>query len=292
MIKYLPYKNVGATTVGSFAVFIWGFWPLLAVGCRNIPPLEVLSVAFSASVIMSIVYRLLMSYKIFGMFSGSFGLQSVTLLGLLGTNIFFLIAVKTVPPANANVVNHTWPLVLMLSAASLGLLRPTIIQWIGLIIGFLGAVVVIGPASFGDLANFGYIFAFAGGLAWAGYCLARMRFSGGPVDGFAAASAISVPLCLALHFSIEQNVIPNKIEILSMIAIGVGPAGGANILWDYGFSRGDSRFLTSFSYLTPVFSIIFLWVFGYQSPSIATVLGTALVVVGVAFSRDPSNKAL
>jgi drug/metabolite transporter (DMT)-like permease len=72
-----------------------------------------------------------------------------------------------------------------------------------------------------------------------------------------------------------------------VLALGIGPAGGAFFLWDIGVKRGDIRALGALSYAAPVLSTLLLVVFGRATLGVALVAACLLVTAGaVLAARD------
>jgi drug/metabolite transporter (DMT)-like permease len=275
-----------ATLIGALSILLWGCWPILALASARIPPFELLSIAFFTSFLLAIALRKASKRAVLGVFSGERRIQLISLIGVLGTNLFFLLGIKFAPAANVSVVSYTWPLLVVLGGKLLGWFKPTPLQLWSLFIGFVGCVVVINPLAQIGSVLIGYIFGSLGSLSWAFYCLARVKYPGGPPDGFAAACALAVPFCLVLHLLFEITVIPSVTEIAFAILIGLGPAGGANILWDFGIVRGDARYLAGLAFATPVIALSLLVLIGGQSIGFATAFGAVLVIMGAVLGRE------
>ncbi|MBS0550710.1 MAG: EamA family transporter, partial [Proteobacteria bacterium] len=73
----------------------------------------------------------------------------------------------------------------------------------------------------------------------------------------------------------------------AVLALGIGPTGGAFYLWDHAVKRGDIRALGAASYATPILSTALLIVCGLAQPTSALVIAALLVTAGaVLASRD------
>ena len=71
---------------------------------------------------------------------------------------------------------------------------------------------------------------------------------------------------------------------LAVLALGLGPAGGAFYFWDHAVKRGDIRALGAVSYATPILSTAILIVCGLAEPTGALLLAALLVTVGAALA--------
>ena len=271
---------IRATAVGASAILLWALWPAMAVKTGNVPPFELLSVAYASAFLLFAVLRLLRRQTISGLFDAPSAVHAVGLFGILGSNVLYLFALRLVPAATANVVSYLWPVMVVAGGALLGWTRPTVQQWIGLALGFGGAAVVIGPTWAGGTVFVGYALALGSGCAWAIYSLIRTRLPGGPPDVLGASCGFAAPCCLALHLMLEAPGNMSVTEIALVGLIGFEPIGGANALWDFGVSRGNARALAVFAYATPVLAVAILVILGVSSLTASLVLGAGLVVGG------------
>jgi drug/metabolite transporter (DMT)-like permease len=77
---------------------------------------------------------------------------------------------------------------------------------------------------------------------------------------------------------------PQVAQWLVVLAIGLGPAGIAFYVWDYGVKKGDIRVLGVGSYLIPLLSTGLLIVFGKANSTGGVWLSAALIVAGAVLA--------
>lgn len=114
---------------------------------------------------------------------------------------------------------------MLLSAAVLGL-PLTWRHLLGTALALLGCAALLGGG-----AALGYALAAASAVVWASYSVLARRFSAvpsGAVAGFCGATAV---LAGALHGATGTWVAPGPAAWAAMVALGVGPVGGAFFLW-------------------------------------------------------------
>src|SRR5262249_47688312 len=95
-------------------------------------------------------------------------------------------------------------------------------------------------------------------------------------------------LSLVCHLLFEHTVWPASPSAwLAVLALGLGPTGGAFYLWDHAVKRGDIRALGALSYVAPILSTALLIACGLAQPTSALLLAALLVTAGaVLASRD------
>jgi drug/metabolite transporter (DMT)-like permease len=200
--------------------------------------------------------------------------------GLFGFHFLLFIALRHAPPVQANLVNYLWPLGIVLMAPIFlpGLkLRPMHVA--AALIGFVGAALaILGGRNVQGGFAWGYVPALCSAFVWASYSLLSRRvptFPNAAIGLFGLASGLLSLLC---HFVIEAPAMLSADDWWRVLALGLGPLGGAFYLWDAALKRGDPRQIGILSFLTPLLSTLaLLWVRA-ERPSASIVAATALIV--------------
>ena len=161
---------------------------------------------------------------------------------------------------------------------------------LGAAMGFCGvALLAFGRGlSFSESHALGYLLALGCAFAWSTYSVLSRRFGETPTDAIASFCAAAALLSLACHLLFERTAWPQGTTAwLAVLALGIGPTGGAFYLWDHAVKRGDIRALGALSYATPILSTGLLIVLGLAAPSGTLLVATLLVTAGaVLASRD------
>jgi drug/metabolite transporter (DMT)-like permease len=202
--------------------------------------------------------------------------------GLGGYHALYFAALAWAPPVEANLINYSWPLLIVLLAAPLRGLQLGPQRLAGVALGALGAVVLLGSgAGFPAGAWPGFACAFAAGLTWALYSvmagthhLARVPTTA--IAGFCLGAAA---LCGVGHIAFEPAASLTLGQAGLILLLGTGPMGAAFFLWDIGMKRGDPRLLGTLAYATPVASTLLLVGFG-EGALTPRILAAATLVAG------------
>lgn len=200
--------------------------------------------------------------------------------GLAGFHALYFTALALAPPAQANLLNYAWPLLIVVFSAALPGMRLRRVHLLGAALGAAGCVLLVGGGRVAPGAWLGYLAALGAAVTWAGYSvLARLLAAvpTGALVGFCAASGL---LVLVGHLAFEPTVWPTATGWLAILVLGLGPMGAAFFLWDIGMKRGDPRLLGTLAYATPVASTLLLCVGGYAAFSAATLVSALLVAAG------------
>jgi drug/metabolite transporter (DMT)-like permease len=246
-----------ATLIGFAAILMWSFLTVLTVATGRVPPFQLAAMTFAIG--------------------GGLGAAS-------GYHALYFIALRFAPPAEAQLVNYLWPLLIVLFSALLPneRLRPHHIG--GVLLGLLGTVILFGggrsPAFAAEFVP-GYSAAFVAAFVWATYSVLSRRFKAVPTDtvaGFCLATAALAAVC---HLLLETTVWPAGLgQWLALVALGIGPVGLAFYCWDIGMKHGDIRVLGTASYAAPILSTSFLVLAGYAEATLPLTLAALLIAGG------------
>ena len=258
------------------SVTMWGTLALLTVMVLRLPPFFILAVAFGVSAVLGLPR--IKSWIV---------PPSVLLLGIYGIfgfHVFYVIALATAPPVEANLIVEAWPLLIVLLSPLFIGGKLKLYHVAGASIAFIGAILIVSGGHLILSSNlYAYLPAIAAAIIWSTYSLLTKRvgnFSSAAIGGFCAAAAI---LSLALHLAFEQQVQPTIQEWTALVLLGLGPLGGAFYTWDYALKHGDSRIIGALSYLIPLIATLLLVTIGQEPLTATTAFAMVLIIAGSFF---------
>lgn len=279
-----------AMAAGFAAICLWGSLAALSVLAGAIPPFQMVTMTFAIGAVIGIVRASARGVPIGSLTGWPLRVWLLGVGGLFGYHALYFAALQLAPPAEANLVNYLWPLLIVLLSAPLAGER---LQWphlVGAGLGFAGVgLLAFGRGlQFADNHALGYALALGCALTWSLYSVLSRRFGETPTDAIAAFCVASAILSLVCHLVFERTVWPATTSAwLAVLALGLGPAGSAFYFWDHAVKRGDIRALGALSYLTPILSTAILVACGLAEPTVELLLAALLVTVGaVLASRD------
>ena len=281
-----------ANWAGCGAIGSWAFLALLSRAASGLPPLQLTAMAFAVSGALGLGWLAVRGQLAQLRQPGPVWLHGVG--GLFGYHALYFAALGQAPAAAANLLNYTWPLlVVLLSAVVLGL-RLTARHWLGVGLALAGcATLLAGDAAFPPGAGVGYALAAGSSLTWAAYSVTSRWFPAVPAGAVAGFCAGAAALGAGLHSLTGTWVQPGVSDWLVVVAMGVGPVGVAFALWDVGMKRGDPRLLGTLAFSTPVLSTLLLAAAGEAPFTAVTALAAVLVAAGgfAASSASPSRRS-
>ena len=267
-----------------FAVLLWStVASAFKLSLRYLSPVQLL---FYASMTSLIVFGVL--------YSSGFSLRKENLrsayLGLLVVLYYTVLfsAYDRLPAQEAQALNYTWPLVLVLLSIPLLGGRPGAKTIIGLFIGFLGALVV---ATEGDLTglNFsdpiGVILGLGSAVIWATYWLLNLRDERPLVEKMFWNFLFGFAYILAALALSGELVLPPMAGLIGAVYVGLFEMGVTFLLW-YRAVESDMAFASNLAYLVPFLSLFFISLFVGERIAPATVLGLGMIVGGIIVGKD------
>ncbi|MBL6456190.1 DMT family transporter [Belnapia sp. T6] len=268
-----------ATLAGCAALALWAFLAPLARMAQPLPPLLLTALGFAAGGLLGlgvVAARGRLGALRQGPVAWAHGVG-----GLAGFHALYFAALALAPPVEANLLNYTWPLLIVLLSAPLRGLPLGPRRLLGVALGAAGAALLLaGGAHFPAEALAGFACAIGAAMTWALYSVLSGRLASVPTEAVAGFCLASAALAFAAHLGLEAPAMPGPRQWLAVLLLGLGPMGAAFFLWDIGMKRGDPRLLGTLGYATPVASTLLLVALGEGALSWQVLAATALVAGG------------
>jgi drug/metabolite transporter (DMT)-like permease len=276
-------SQTAATLTGLAAVFMWSFLSLLTVASGTMPPFQLAAITFAIGGMVGVASWIARPSAV-----SSLKQPPVVWLlgvgGLFGYHALYFIALRLAPPAEAQLFNYLWPLLIVLFSAFLPNEKLKSHHVFGVLLGLAGTLVLIAGMRGVEIKReyiVGYACALGAALAWSSYSVLSRPFKNVPTDAVAGFCLVTAALSLLCHLLFEQTVWPQNLSQWSSIAaLGIFPVGLAFYAWDRGVKFGDIRALGAASYAAPLLSTIFLVVAGYAEPRWSLGLAAILISLG------------
>jgi drug/metabolite transporter (DMT)-like permease len=197
------------------------------------------------------------------------------------------IAEKSIATGLAATLVATMPLFTLMVAVGAGTERPTLEAVAGLLVGFVGAVVVVGP-DLGDITSSNAAGDLIVVLAAASYGLstvvARQTARGSAMSMASGQTIFGAMIALPLALAVD-GVPAHGISIeatLSWLGLGVLCSGVAFVLFYLILESASATQASLVSYIIPIFAALLGWAVLGESIGVNLVVGLALIVIGVA----------
>lgn len=269
---------------------LWGAsFLFMRVAAPELGPIALIEVRLVAAALF--LALLMASRKQLGALRSSWG--PLLVLGLLNSAIpfsLFAFATLSLSAGYSAVLNATAPLFGTLIAFIWLNERLSGVRLVGLLLGFLGVVVLVS----GQLNSEGNGVAIAAGLVGAMCYGAAAHYSRWALAGIApltvsTGSLLAAGLCgLPVAWSQWPTEPPRLVSWLCALALGVACTGCAYLLYFRLLQRvGPARTMTV-AYLIPVFGILWGWLWLGEPVTASMLLGGPIVLLGTILVHRPS----
>ncbi len=270
------------TLIGGVAILMWASLAVLTAWSGGVPPFQMVAIAFTVAFLIALFRWQLAGQRIISRLRQPPAAWALGVSGLFGYHFLIFFALKNAPAVEANLVNYLWPLLIVLFSALLPGEHLTWRHVAGTTMGLAGTVVLLGGGFvFQEAHAAGYLAALLAAITWASYSVLNRRFAHVPTDAVGGFCLVGALLAVACHLLFETTAWPRDVgEWLAVLALGLGPAGGAFFFWDYGVKHGNLRTLGAWSYTIPLMSTGLLLAAGVGTPSLRLAAACALIVGG------------
>ena len=260
------------------AVLVWSSLAFLGLRLAHIPPFLLVG--------MALVIGSGCSLHRISQWRVPLRVMALGIYGLFGYHLCLFLALRLAPPVEANLMNYLWPLfIVVFSPLILPGYSLRAHHLLAALLGMGGAALIV---TGGSLVSFqstylpGYLLGGTAAFLWATYSLLTKRGGGFPNAAIGGFCFVSGMLSLLVHVFLEEPYALTLGDVPFLLALGVGPMGGAFFLWDGALRLGDPRIIGALAYLTPLLSTLLLILSGRGT--FTPVSGGAMVcILGGAF---------
>ena len=206
--------------------------------------------------------------------TGRLGLQFLRSLFLLGATGLFFAALSFIPLADATAIMFVAPI--LVTAMSVPLLGEYVgpQRWASVVVGFLGALVIIRPGS--DAMEPAALLALGAASCYGFYQIATRRLSAtdAPLTTLMYSAAVGVLVSSAVVPFFW--VTPSPADWLTMMGLGLFGALGHFALIK-AFQAAPAVTVTPFGYVNLLWAVLFGFMFFGELPDAWTMLGAAII---------------
>ena len=273
-------KSGRHTLLGALAILSWGTLGALGALSSGLPPYLVLTFCFGIAATLGFCICVVSRKSPESLLS----LRVWMFAALLAAyHLVYLEAFHHASPIPVSLINYLWPACLIIIGNAFFNLASGWSGYLGATIGFAGVLILIGEDGFSLKWSeiFGYGLAFVGAVLWALFSNLRREETGDSIPTMASICAGAAILC-GLWWVVKGAAWPElqSMDVWVILALGLGPAGGAFFLWDLGMRQGHAALLGILGYSAPVFSTILMLFLGLGTAGWAVFVAIAFITLG------------
>src|SRR5205085_11763179 len=131
-----------AMLAGCGAIALWGALATLSVLAGPVPPFQMVAMTFAVGAAIGIVRARRRGLAWRDLVGWPWRVWLLGIGGLFGYHALYFAALQLAPPAEANLVNYLWPLLIVLLSAPLAGERLRWPHLLGALLGFAGVVLL------------------------------------------------------------------------------------------------------------------------------------------------------
>lgn len=278
---------MNATLSALGAIALWSMLAALSLLLKHVPPFLLTGIALvlGSALTWPAAAKNRQAWRV------PLPVLALGVVTLFGFHFLLFIALRMAPAVEVNLVNYLWPLlIVVLSPLYLAGERLRSVHVAAAVLGFAGAALAILGAQGGGTAasaatsraGLAYPLALGSAFLWANYSLQtkRLALAGRPFPAaaiglFGLGSGVLSLLC---HVLLEPPMALSVQDGLLLLLMGLGPLGGAFLLWDRALKLGDARQIGILSYLTPLGSTLLLLLVTGRALTWQIALAAAMVI--------------
>jgi drug/metabolite transporter (DMT)-like permease len=209
-------------------------------------------------------------------------------MGFLGIYLYYILLYGSFalsPAGKANVLNYLWPVFIIIFSILILKEKFNFKTILAIILSFLGAFIAFTKGDFNLSGNqyiFAYILAALGAVCYGlfsvlGKKLEYEKFSSMLIYYISAAILIIPTSIFVSGFVFPKSVI----TIISILALGGIMNSIAFVFWFKALKAGDTHKTANFIYAVPFLAMIWTYILNSEPISIASLIGLALIVIGI-----------
>lgn len=221
-------------------------------------------------------------------------LFKIFLLGFIGIflyNIFFNEAIVLLPAQEANTINYTWPIMIMIFAIPLLKEKFNLYKLIAITLSFLGVIIIITK---GNLVDFelhnikGAVLAICAAICYGLFSVLAKKFDYDRTTSTFIYFFSSFILCLFItNFNFPTI---NLKEIVLLSWLGIFTEALTCITWALALKYGNTAKISNLAFLTPIIATILTVIILKEQIHLYFILGLILILSGIVIQSKIDMK--
>ena len=207
----------------------------------------------------------------------------IGLPGLFFYYVFYYTGASMMLASQAFIINYLWPIMSVVFACIILKEKMTFRKVIAIIISFIGVIIVSGKDLFNFNANFilGAVCCVMGAVSYGLFTALNKKVSYDKTVSTMIFYLVTFIICLIINIFDGRALTLDAYSLPGLIWNGIGPMAIANTLWALALVNGSTGKISNLAYITPFVSLIWTRIFLSEPISLTSVLGLAVIVLGI-----------
>lgn len=210
----------------------------------------------------------------------------MVLIGLCG-NFFYYVGyyggAKLMPASTAFVVNYFWPIMSVLFACIILHEKLTVRKALAFALSFLGVIIISGSnmVSLNTGLLLGTALCLFGATSYGLFTALTKKFPYDVTVSMMFSFFASFVLSLVINLVMGTDWTMSIPQVLGFAWNGVFSMAGGSVCWALALSKGDTAKISNLAYITPVLSLIWVFIVLHEPIVLSTLLGLAVILIGI-----------
>lgn len=279
-----------------YAIVAILLWSTVASAFKiSLQYVDFLQLVFYASIVSIFILFLILLFQnklnLFRTFSKKDYLHSM-FLGFLNPFLYYIVLFKAyslLPAQEAQPLNYTWPIMLVLLSIPLLKQKITSKSIFAIIVGFMGVVIITTKGDFTSLKfsnPIGVALALLSSLLWALFWIYNVMDERDEIARLFLNFLFGFIFVLVATLSFSKIVIPQINGILGVTYVGLFEMGITFVVWlnALKFSKTTAK-ISNLLFLTPFISLMFIHFIVGEKILFSTLIGLAFIVTGILLQQ-------
>lgn len=220
----------------------------------------------------------------------------MVLIGLPGIflyNLFYYIGAARMPASQAFIINYLWPIMSVVFACILLRERLTLRKVVAIFLSFLGVVIVAGSdiSSLNSSMIIGAVFIFLAAVSYGLFTGLNQKFQYDKNISQMFVYFVTFIITSLISALSGDAARVGIFECLGLAWNGVFVMGVATTSWTIALESGNTAKISNLAYITPFASLVWTSIFLKEKISIFSVLGLAVIVLGILIQLKDKKSA-
>ena len=224
-------------------------------------------------------------------------LPRIAIAGFLGITVYHValnFGELTVSAGAASLLISAGPVFTALLSVVFLRERLSVLGWAGIAVAFVGVTLISVSGGGGLRFTPGSLLVLLAAMVTAAYFIlakpALRHYSALEFTSYAIWAG-TIPMLVFAPGLLQQFPTAAPSATLAIIYLGIFPAAVAYVLWSYALSHMPASLLASFLYISPVLAMFIAWVWIGEVPTLLTVVGGGVAIVGVVIVQTKGTPA-
>ncbi|MFA6393065.1 MAG: DMT family transporter [Candidatus Paceibacterota bacterium] len=216
-------------------------------------------------------------------------------MGFIGVFIYYLflyLALSYLKAQEAFIINYLWPMMIVIFAVPILKEKLNVRKILAIIFSFIGVIIIATKGNFSILQftePLGILLAIIAAMAYGLFSVLgkKQNYDKSTSMLFYYISTFIYTLIFIIFLSFVPQI--TLAQLGGLLWMGIFTSGGAFLLWFLALKYGDTAKIANIAFLTPFFSLIYIYFLLHETILISSVVGLLFIFIGIFIQNHITN---